>query len=385
MKLRSLKGRALLTCLIVSTGISAPAYSEINYNGFLSAGGGTLIDDDEIKEYKGFDGEWNTNPDTTFGLQITAEITDKVSATGQFVATGDNNYNVEADWAYVSYKINDKWDVRAGRLRAPFFMYSDFLEVGYAYTWIRPPEQTYRFLFSTVEGIDTVYATTIGDWDSTVQAYFGRLNDEHEIAGFRLDLKAVNFTGASWVLANDWAVLRASWNQAEVSFDSPAPLISLFGTLNQLGFGSVADALEVTDENVAFWGLSATIDYHDWLVAAEYTETLVEDQSLVSDDTGWYVMLGRRFGNFILHGTYSKQENHRDFGFLDAIPADVDPGLDALRAGIVASLPKEDNTVMALGVRYDFTDSTAFKVELADLEVLGADGLLLSFSVDLVF
>ncbi|MBV1907200.1 MAG: porin [Pseudomonadales bacterium] len=385
MKSNNVTWRVFLACLVVSAGVNVPVFSEIRYNGFLSAGAGALIDDDEVAIYDGFDGDWNTNPDTTFGLQITAEITDKVSATGQFVATGDNNYNVEADWAYVSYSINDSWDVRVGRLRAPFFIYSDFLEVGYAYPWIRPPEQVYRFLFSTVEGVDAIYTSTVGGWDSTLQAYFGALHDETSLGGGVSEINLKDFMGINWTLANDWLTVRATYNLANASIGAPAAIQPLFDSLNALGFGSVSEALAIDNEDASFAGIGISIDRDNWLLNAEYTDVNFDDQALTGDNTAWYVMLGRRMGNITVHATYSKQKSHEDLDFIDVIPAGVDPGLDGLRAVVAGAIASEDNKVIALGMRYDFTDSTAFKVELADLDLSGADGMLLSFSVDVVF
>ena len=74
---------------------STHAMAEINFNGFLSVGGGLLVDDDEIASYEGFDGDWNTDPDTVFALQVSAAINDKVTATGQLIARGTDDYDIE--------------------------------------------------------------------------------------------------------------------------------------------------------------------------------------------------------------------------------------------------------------------------------------------------
>lgn len=194
--------------------MSTLVYSDLDLSGFISVGGGSLIDDDEINSYTGFDGAWNTDPDTTLALQATASISDKVTVTGQLIAHGAGAYEVEAEWAYVTYAATDDWRIRVGRLRSPFFTYSDFLDVGYAYPWIRPPEQVYRFLFTTVEGFDTIYTSTVGDWYSTLQAYFGRLTDETSVLGELVPIDLQTFTGINWSLSNDWLTVRTTWNLA---------------------------------------------------------------------------------------------------------------------------------------------------------------------------
>ena len=375
----------LSVILLLFSIANTQALAEMKFNGFISVGGGSLIDDDDLDSYIGFDDNWNTDPDTTFALQVSANLTDKVRATGQFIAHGNNDYELEAEWAYVTYSVSDNWDVRVGRLRSPFFAYSDFLDVGYAYPWIRPPEQVYRFLFTTVEGVDSIYTTSLGDWDSVFQVYFGRLTDDTRIAGSSVPIDLESFTGVNWTLSNDWLTVRATWNQADTSIGTPDALLPLYDSLNQLGFGSVADALEVTDEQAAFWGIAALVDHNDWLISVEYTEILIEDQALFGDDQAWYLMVARRFGDFTIHATYQAQESDEDLDFVDVIPAGLAPALDGLRAVVIGTVGNSDDEVFALGIRYDFAASTAFKIELADIDLTGRDGMLLSFAIDVVF
>ncbi len=373
---------------------STHAMAEINFNGFLSVGGGLLVDDDEIASYEGFDGDWNTDPDTVFALQVSAAINDKVTATGQLIARGTDDYDIEAEWAYLTYAISEDWDVRLGRLRSPFFIYSDYLDVGYAYPFIAPPAQTYRFLFTTVEGVDTLVRGTLGDWDSSFQAYYGRLTDETRLSGEEVDLDLVGFSGLNWTLNRDWFTVRATYNRAEFSIGLPTALANSAGTgfldvLNGAGFGTVADALNPLEEDAAFYGIGFNIDYNDWLVISEYTVLEVDDQSLVSDDDAIYILIGKRVGNLTYHLTWDQSEDDPDLDFLAAIPAGVAPGLDALRAGAAGLVTGTKATDTTVGVRWDFAPGTAFKFEVTKLDRetggVDTDGTLVRLAVDMVF
>ncbi|MFN3239401.1 MAG: porin [Pseudomonadales bacterium] len=371
-----------------------PASAEVNFNGFLSVSGGMLLDDDEIPTYAGYDEDWNTDPDTTFALQASADLSDKITATGQLIARGEDDYDLEAEWAYLTYAATSNVDIRVGRLRSPFFIYSDFLDVGYAYPWIRPPEQTYRFLFTTVEGVDTVITGSLGDWDSTFQAYYGRLTDESGLGGERVDLDLKGFTGANWTLSKDWFTVRATYNQAEYTIGLPSTLSNAAGTglldlLTAAGFAGVADALNPNEEDAQFYGIGINIDHNDWLLVSEYTVLDVDDQNAVSDDDALYVMVGRRFGDFTAHITWDRQEADPDLDIFNVIPDGVAPALDALKAGALSAVadPRDERTDITVGLRYDFTPGAAFKVEVTDLdrEPGGRDGTLVSFAVDMVF
>ncbi len=389
--------KSLKLLIVLGFGLLANhSMAEVNFNGFLSVAGGMLIDDDDIASYAGYDGDWSTDPDTTFALQVSADISDKVTATGQLIAQGQNDYEVEAEWAYLTYAATPNFDVRVGRLRSPFFIYSDFLDVGYAYPWIRPPEQTYRFIFSTVEGVDFVANGTLGNWDSTFQGYYGRLTDESVLSGATVDLDLQNFMGVNWSVTKDWLTLRATYNQAEVSFsnlpaalDDPIGGTGLLQVLTGAGFAGLADALNPVDEDASFWGVGFNVDHNDWLVVGEYTEVVVEDQSLIGDDQAYYMMVGKRFGDFTAHITYDHSEPDPDLGIFDVIPDGVAPALDALKAGAQSAIanPRAESDDITVGLRYDFAPGTAFKIELTSLDrdPGGRDGTLLSFAFDMVF
>jgi len=376
---------------VVGAGVLASsigiANAEVNINGFASVGGGFYSGDKGSSSYEGFDEDtFSGDPVNKIGLQFSTQIDEKVSATGQLLAKGSNDYNIEAEWAYVTYTARDNWDVRIGRLRSPFFPYSDFLDVGYAYPWITPPDQVYRFLFTTVEGIDTLYRSNLGDWDYTFQAYYGRLTDETVISGEEVDLDLQDFAGVNIVFNRDWLTLRASYNVADFTIESPAALeTGLLTPLRGAGFNASADALEMVDEEGVFWGLSAQIDYNDWLINTEYTELGVKDQSVISDDKAYYIMLGRRFDELTVHATFSKQEDDPDTSVFEEIP-NAGPTA-ALRAGAVGQVADSETEVITLGLRYDFAAATSFKVELSDIDFKAddEDGTLVAFAIDTVF
>ena len=53
---------------------------------------------------------------------------------------------------------NAEWSAKAGRQRLPRFRYSDFLEVGHAYPWLRPPHAVYTATFSNDDGLSAAYS-----------------------------------------------------------------------------------------------------------------------------------------------------------------------------------------------------------------------------------
>ena len=64
----------------------SPAMAEIQWNGFLSVGGGMTFDDDEA--FAGYDHDLSFAPDSILGLQASSDLGENLSVTGQLVARG---------------------------------------------------------------------------------------------------------------------------------------------------------------------------------------------------------------------------------------------------------------------------------------------------------
>lgn len=353
------------------------AVDNIQFDGFVSVGGGWFNGEDHTASYRGYDQDFQSDPVTKFGLQVSAEVNEQITATGQLLAKGSNDYKVEAEWAYLSYAVNEDWDIRAGRLLSPFFLYSDYINVGYSLPWIEPPKEVYRYDFNTLEGFDTLYRTYLGEWDTSLQVYYGRLDDTLELSGEEVDMDIRNFSGVNVTFNRDWLTLRAAYNYSKFTIESPAELADLLAVLP----AEVAAALQLEKETGIFYGLALGIDYQDWLLTSEYTLLDIKDPSIASSDDAWYLMLGRRFDEMTLHMTYTEQESDPDYSILDSMPD------GPLKAGARAAIAATKSSALTLGLRYDFSTATALKVEATQVEFdhSNTDGTLINFSIDTVF
>lgn len=393
----------------------AATAQEIEFNGFLSVSAGTLSNED-LGDYRGYDEDWNTDPDTTFGLQVSSNLTKNITATAQVIARGTEDYDIEAEWAYLRYSINDHWDVKLGKLRNPYYFYSDFLEVGYAYPWVTPPTRTYGIPFADFAGIDTNYSHSLGDFESNWQLVVGR--HESTLDG-DVDIDITNITGLYWTLSGDWFSFRLGGNYSKVTVQTPA-LAPLLVGLNSVGFAAVADQLDAVDDSGVYWNAAFNVDHNDWLFHLEYTLLDRDEQTFISQDSTYIVMVGRRWNDFTFHITWNAVDSDNDRDFINngvvaanvpdavidgvllsqGVPAAGIPAVpqvqrdaiataiaDPLRAGANAALVEADQTDIIVGVRYDFAPGTALKVELIDIsdDILDEDGTLFAVSVDMVF
>lgn len=367
---------------LLAIAIASPAMADdININGFLSVGASML--DDNKASIAGADNQGGFKQDTILGLQVSKQINETTSATGQLVSRGSDDYSTEAAWAFVTYAANDDLDLRMGRLRVPAFYYSDFLEVGYTYNSIRPAEEVYRLPFSSVDGIDVTQRFYSGDIDGTLQFYYGRYQGSFETSdGISYDADIRNVTGIALSTNMGNFGSRLSYNQGDFLLSTPAG-----SSLSNAGIGaatiaaglgdpSAADDFNLTGQTSQFLEAALTYDDGTYSALAEWT-ALNHESTLLMDDQAWLISLAARMGELTPHITYSTQKDEFESGNEGKIQKQLPLAIE--------------ETSITLGLRYDYDTSTALKFEIQNNDEKMVDGVdgesatLYSVAVDLVF
>lgn len=126
MKANRFSLAVLLTASI--TAFQAYAVDNVRINGFGNVVMGVTSSDDT---FLGYDDNPDFSNESLFALQVSSDISDKLSATAQVLGRGSEDFDVNFEWAYLSYKISDSLTLVAGRSRLPLFTYSSSLDVGY--------------------------------------------------------------------------------------------------------------------------------------------------------------------------------------------------------------------------------------------------------------
>lgn len=365
----------LTIALLFSASLANAA--DVSFSGFLSVGGG-MLDDEDAVSYGGYEEDFTLDRNL-LGLQVTGQVNEKITATAQLIARSNNDYQVDAEWAYLSWQANDAVKVRAGRLRTPFYMYSDFLDVGYSYAWITPPQEVYYLPFNNVDGIDVYVTGRLGIFDTSLQAYFGSFTDDLMLNGNVADAQTRNQLGLSGTLGKDWWTLRAAYHQADLTVDvtgSPISATTTIGgfadTLRAFGFAKNADRLLVEDDDATFTEVGINIDTGRFVAAAEHVEFDPGD-AMLSKNIREYVMLGVRTGDWLFHVTASKAKDeatHPEAGIPANQPLPVVGSTNVL-IGTLQAIAKSqvvERDVITLGTRWDITTGTAIKFQIDDVD-----------------
>ncbi len=347
------------------------AVENITLNGFLTVGATksnstTASGNGNITDDVGFD------EDSRVGIQISADINDRMSVTAQLLGRADRNQNFDAgfDWGFVSYALSEDLTVRGGKLKFPTFLVSEYIEVGYAYPWIRPPAEVYASNpITAITGLDLLLRTRLGPLDLLVQPYAGTSSGDEALvpqevlpmlglapgtvkyAGF----DAENMLGINLALTGDWLTLRGGWLRTGVS----------------------APSLGVTSkDDVRFASIGASIDWHDAIVYTEAFRRDIDGQAnaFFPNQKGWYATAGYRIARFLPHLTWAQLRDDNDSG---------DPG-----TGL-----EQDS--LTLGLRVELGSGAALKLEAQRVEPQnGSRGLFMaaeddinvfSLAVDVIF
>lgn len=302
---------------------------------------------------------WRDGPDSNFGAQATAKFNDSFSATAQGLVrkTATDHFGAELTMAFLKYKMNDDFSFRAGRMGTPIYMISDFRNVGYANTMLRPPAEVYRQVNSvSFDGVDVVY--THGFGDTTLTAQFGVGTGTTPSSG-NYDVQFKPVTALHVIAENGPFTVRFGRDDATFSVVGYTAIDNLLGTLKAVGLTQAAKDFSVTDIKGSFTSVGGTLDYKNFLVQTEYAVRRTRTRTIM-DTTSYYAMLGYRYGKITPYYYYGniKQDDPRTY---TGLPAGAPPALvGALNAVAKAALQSTN----AVGVRWDFYKSAALKVQV---------------------
>ncbi|MBC7191207.1 hypothetical protein [Marinobacter sp.] len=276
--------------------------SGIKFNGFFSTGYARASND---AGYAGVTEKTQVQDLSLFGLQGTFDVNQDSQVVMQLVGRGEEEWEPEVEWAYLSHRPTSNLQVRAGKMRIPFYMYSDYLEVGYAQPWARTPESVYGPIpVDSYVGADATYNFNFDNSSLTANVFTGFTEETVEFGtGDMRNMAGLNLTWTDYV----WTV-RAVAATAEISIESAsmAPPGAPPGTTLVLA----------NDDRGQFFGLGASYDDGEWQIIGEVTR--VEVDGAFTDSDSAYLSVGHRFGRwtpYVLTGwTESKDDEERRAG-----------------------------------------------------------------------
>lgn len=303
------------------------------FSGFGTLGAvQTDTDDAEFirnRQLKGATDNADFITDSNVGLQVSSKPFKWLSGTVQVLAMQqmEPNIDVNVEWAFVTITPIDNLSLRGGRMTLPMFAVSDSRNVGYANTWIRPPDEVYGMaLLSRLEGGDVTYRLETGPvtWSLT-----GLVGESSFLGGASSRIDADKVRGVNLQVETKWATFR---------------------------FGRVTADVPIAGDTdgYTFTGFGVTLEHEDIVGQAEYVTRRSDLFGSAVDADGWYVLGGYRFGAATPYASYSKTE-----------PQEADSPFHL----------SAEQTTFALGVRWDAFPSAAIKLQLQRTDTNDTSGI----------
>ncbi|MDC8829190.1 porin [Alteromonas gilva] len=365
-----MKKQTILAALALST-VPLSAGAEINFSGFGSVVGGVALDDEVTVRRYSDDIEFKQG--SFFALQAYSDLTEGLSATVQLRARGSDDWEPDFTWAYLSYEIDPSWRIQAGRQRIPFYLYSDYLDVSYAYHWISPPSEVYKAPFDSIDGIATIHNFSVGDALVDMRLYFGQEDFETTTNSFEIS----NIISAVASVNYGWWTFKTSYTQFDITGElGLEPLVQAW---SNSPFPLVGSDLDVNEDEYSGLEVGVIYDNQDWLFLAEYIPSSL-DKGVIGDYGPWMISVGKRFGSTMFHATVGEDKVDAYNENFKNVPRGLDAGLDALIGATQDVIDSNTYTrpFYSVGMRWDFHPSVAFKVEYTniDYENLGNQGVI---------
>ncbi len=319
-------------------GFMSTAYHRTNEAAFYN-GKPTTAGIDEKGSFRG----------TKLGINLSARINDRIMLASQLLATAQDDYALNVDWAFVGLNIAEPLTLRMGKIKYPVGIINEYRDVGFSYPWIDAPESIYsteapngpQATRAAFTGASFLWEKFVGETNYAIDLFGGEVNltasDVRELQGLTLK--------ADW---DDKVLVQASTYEGTMANASLTP------------------AMNGKKHEVTTFGVK--VDWNNYIVFAETADVKMGSLTAMKAKSS-YITFGYRFDKWLPHITHQKFRQ----GQLD-----------------------DDQSTITLGLRYELADDTAVKFEVGKIKTYKGQGLFNStpskssvntvgFSIDVIF
>ena len=201
----------------------------VSISGFASFGL-ELLDAEDDWYLNSVNNQLRTTRSTVLGVQMRFAIQETTDFILQIQAYEREDNSVFAEWAYLNHSFNNNWSMRVGAMRLPFFMISEYSDVGYAYLWANTPSEVYDGTVNlTFTGLNVGYDADWGNAHHALQ-FYGGTHYSRDIDAFIDSIYLDDFLGTrydvswlSWRLGMSYTGGVINANMKEPAFQPYLP------------------------------------------------------------------------------------------------------------------------------------------------------------------
>lgn len=296
----------------------------------------------------------NAGIDSMLGLQANLRLGARNVAVLQVLAreTPRGDHPPRIRLAFLSHQLSPELTARVGRMRIPFFMLSDAIDINYSHFWVRPPVELYGLNpFSDLDGIDLLYRRRFGELDFEVHPYIGQ-SDISVLGGGRARLREMG--GVSLTVTDGNLAISAGHAVARLSLQRSSPALQQMLDFPPAVPPELRARLSGNNASASFSSIGFQWDNGRWLLSGELARTKAERFN--NSASAWSLTTGRRLGSFTPYVAVSR--SREDKPIFDAEMAARDSRLAFLNRS-----RNQAQRSVSTGVRWDFSRAAALKFE----------------------
>lgn len=242
------------------------------------------------------------------------------------------------------------------------------LDVGYAYHWIKPPEEVYAsFYFSHFDGVSIQHNIVSKLFTIKVSGFYGKFKDKVSFNQLIFEPNVKNFTGLALTTEFNALHLRAAYSQGNVSIhdEDLAPLITSIQQVNQ----PISVNALLLDGKMQYYQIGLSYDAFDYFIKSEWIN-LKHNFHLLSEGESFYISGGYQYEDYTLHLTFADRNDEYN-KYLPILTLPETPYFIPLIQGynaIRTSLTEGEQNSWTLGIRWDFKPGLALKSEIKRID-----------------
>lgn len=393
--------RRLLGFLLIALPSLATAV-EFDWSGFATIG---YAISDKPYRYQRVIAEGGTFArDSVFGGQLDARLSPRLSATLQVrlapSTDSDAGWDPTLAWAFISWRPVDDFMLRAGKLRIPFMLDSENLDVGVTYPYARLPAEVYATApTSDIYGImlSKTWWSTLGEW--AVDGYYGRIGSHQRMylrsaAGqpenrASYDPTRMQGGGLVFSLRHDEDVyrlgvhrIRTERRNGTINADFPFSPLPVPPYLPGEGFYDLSNAPQASHSITRMLILGASLELPAaFRLSGEYVRLL--NDGAVNGWNRWaaYGALSRQVGNWTPYLYLARmQSGSQVLKFYDAVKNNQvsipNPLIDASQRAVGDLLLAHDQGTLAIGTSYRLASNSLLKAEWSQTRTWRVSGFV---------
>ncbi|MFV1985609.1 MAG: hypothetical protein ACC657_18830 [Thiohalomonadales bacterium] len=371
-------GVSFLLVFISSCFISVSTAAEVEVSGYVTLFAGYTDEPDRIYSDFVADNSVDFTDKSHAGVQLNSDIYKDIEFSMTLLMEGIDEFAAHADWFYATYTANNNNSLRFGRLKVPFFMVSNYIDIGHAYPWVAPPQEVYNVkLVKSVDGLEYIYQTDVFDNVFSFDMFVGSGKNHQNLSASYIHDSGIN-TATPPYKTGDTIKFKSN---GLVGFETS--LASDFVTLRLGHYETKVDSedFSIVKAKMAFSSLGIIVNWNKFILYSEYVNRQSDEsiQHIFSDQMSSYITVGYRIHDLLSYVTLAsidKGKNKNKYGLMQESTSlgfryDINPKMDIkLQASRIN--PKSESADVG---RFGFFDD----------EIKGNTAMVYTMTIDMLF